>query len=403
MKIGQLMDDWAVTGSDFDEFADLITDIDASTTILSADSCELVLYAIDKMTSEAIELLQYDVDQTMARSQPGRTRLRMESLKSIKASDDFIDEVMRSGLLMKAHGEILFTSCGLTRDLGARALVSGAGLSSPTPERTAFLMHRYTVSPCNVNLVVRSNTDDGGKVRKVFAMPSARYKYIPQSTLLNIAEYFDCEMLGADTKKWFISNNISQIWLEFNKQAEDIAKTYKLPDTVIPGVLLETSDTGDCALKVIPVWRRGKGFSYARGREYKREHKGSFNIDDVLDSIKDKVFSEYTKLPQRLCELLAIDVTNPAVFLEFLLEEARLQSIIGKRRMSNLLEALQGELNPAIRYTAYDIVMRLMELPASFDEDKWIAEQLESAVYRLPFLDIEKIQKKSSTPLVLTA
>ena len=403
MNVNSLLDTWAVSGTDYDEFAELIRDIDTSTEIISAETQDLTLYAVNGRSDEAVELLQYNEAQTLRREVPGQTRIRHNNLKSIGVTEEFLQEIMKSRLLVKADGKVLFTSCGLSRDLGARAQLTGNGLNNPTPERDAFLMHRYTEASCGVNIVIRSNTSDGGRVRKVFAMPSSGYRYIPQDTLLQIAEYFRDEMRGADTKAWFVTHSLSQIWMQFSAQAKDIVDTYKLPDTMIPGILLETSDTGDCALKVIPTWKRASGRTYVRAGEFKREHKGLFNMEDVKREIKETVFAVYTKLPQRLCDLLMIDIPNAEMFLETLFEDSKIHSILGKRRTKDLLEALQGEISPAASYTAYDIAMRMMDLPAIFEEDKWISEQMESFVYKIPFMDFNKMLKKSATPIVLTA
>lgn len=403
MNVNSLLDTWVASGTDYDEFAELIRDIDASTEIISAETQDLTLYAVNGQSDEAVELLQYNKAQTLRRQVPGRTRIRRTNLKGIGVTKEFLQEIMKSRLLVKADGKVFFTSYGLSRNLGARAQLTGNGLNNPTPERAAFLMHRYVKASSGANIIIRNNTSEGGCVRKIFAMPSSGYRYIPQGTLLQIAEYFRDEMHGADTKAWLITHNLSQIWIQFSAQAKDIANIYKLPDTMIPGILLETSDTGDCALKVIPTWRRSSGRSYVRAGKFKREHKGSFDIEDVKKEIKETVFSVYTRLPQRLCDLLLIDIPNAEIFLETLFEDSKIHSILGKRRTKNLLEALQGEINPTASYTAYDIVMRMMDLPVIFKEEKWISEQMESFVYKIPFMDFNKMLKKSTTPIVLTA
>lgn len=403
MNTTMLLDSWTKVGSDFEEFARLIKDIDASTSIIPIETDALSLFSVIGSSSEALNLLVFNADLADLRTPPATSRIRIDAITEKGGTQEFLDEIMSTALIIGTDGlnKIMFTSHGLTRDLGARAQITGNGLIQATPERSAFLAHRYVASPCNANFIIRSNTSDSGRLKKIFAMPSAGYRYIPQSTLLEIADYFKDEMGGFESIHWEVSHNVSQIWLEFPKQAEDIAEVYKLPHSMVPGVLLETSDTGDCALKVIPTWKRAGGRSYLRAGEYKREHKGSSDLADITEKVKSTVFSVYTKLPERLCDLLSIDIPKPVPFWEVLFETVNIKSIIGKRRYTELLDAVQCEMNPALHYTAYDFAMRFSDLPAIF-KDNWLREQLEALAYNVPFCDFNKMLKKAD-PLLLSA
>ncbi|NLT15961.1 MAG: hypothetical protein GXY05_16680 [Clostridiales bacterium] len=400
MDTSMLLDSWEKVGSNYDDFARIIADIDASTRVFPADTSGLTLYAVTGTDESGFKMLEYDAAQTVSRNLPKPFHLNESTIIDKGATEDFLGEIKRSRLIIKIGEAIFYTSRSLSRDLGARASVSGSGLNSPSPERNAFFMHRYVADPCKANIVMRKNKE--GTLRKIFAMPSAGYRHIPQVTLLELAEYFGEEMGGIDTQLYNVNHFISQIWIDFPKQAEDVSRVYKLPDVMIPGVLLETSDTGDCALKVIPTWRRSSKHTYVRANEYKREHKGSFVLEDVKNKIKESIFSIYTKLPARLCELLSIDVPNPGEMLESIFDSIGMEALLKKTRADSLLTQLKEEIDTTANYTAYDLVMRLMDLPALFESDKWLREQVEAAAYKAPFLDFGKLSKKFA-PITLTA
>ena len=410
MDTNMLIDTWTTTGTNYEKFEALLRDIDASTEILPIATNELDLISVKgAMVNRAgigepedwnIPLLVYNAQQSSERKLPGHSGISIETIEGKGGTQEFIDDFMRSQLILRAQNRIFFTYCPLSRDLGARAQITGNGLNNPTPERSAFLAHRYAAAPCEAYLVVRSNKSDTGHIHKVFAMPSSGYRYIPQANLLDIAQYFKTEMRGIESKFWSVSHEISQIWLEFPNQAKDISSVYRLPDTLVPGVLLETSDTGDCALKVIPTWSRAMRPERIRAPHYKREHKGKFDLNEILDKVKDTVFTVYTKLPERLCELLAIDIPDPNAFWEAALETIKLKSLLGTRRYIALLDALQSELNPAVSYTVYDLVMRFMDIPAYYSGA--LREELEALAYRFPFTDFNKIISKAA-PIALTA
>jgi len=400
MKTNMLLDTWDETGTDIEKFKEYVSLIDSATRIVPIETNDLTLFAVIGASDTHIRLLTYDEEQTMRRIVPPASQMKISSIMDKGVTEEFLKDIMASKLLLRHEGAVYFTSSGLARDLGARAQISGNGLNFPTPERAAFLAHRYSSDPCRASFVVRSNISDGGRLHKVFALPSSTYRYIPQSTILDVMDYLETEMGTTECHHWHISPTITQLWLEFPEKALDIARTYMLHDDMMPGVLLETSDTCDCAFKVIATWRL-RTRNYSRHNSFEKEHKGKFLMEDIMTAVKDHIFTAYTKLPQRLCDLLCMDVPNPVDLIDLIFERTDIVGILGKRRTKQLLPLLQSEINPKASYTAYDIALRFMELPGQFESEPSVRDDLEVFAAKVPFLDFESLITRASKPMVL--
>ena len=186
---------------------------------------------------------------------------------------------------------------------------------------------------------------------------------------------------------------------------------------MIPGILMTTSDTGDSSFKVCGTWRVDGTNSLVVHSDVKRKHIGDINTEKILEDITNKIFAEYARLPEALCNLMAHDVTDASwdltttaglkanyAEIESTLKAAfnRLGIVkaIGKKMEKKLREAMMNEFDVSIRYTAYDIAMSILSLPERavfMDKDKDISE-LQKACANAPF-----ISYKVDSSVVLTA
>ena len=311
--------------------------------------------------------------------------------------EQWLQEIVEnSKLIIRFNKSVFFTSAYLSRDLAARAQLSGDGMYDPTDERDKFIMSRYIKAPSTVNLLVRKCDEH---FSKIFAMPSRNYCHIRQTILFNMIAELKNQLGEFECDGWYIDHNITKIRLSFPQKAKDISDVYNLPDALIPGVVLETSDTGDCSLRVAAVWKKPHG-GYSTFGVFEREHRGKFDESVAIEAMNDKLIPMYTKLPERLCELLEIDITEPGAAIEAALKMCGAEKSLGKKRYSSLMDALTAEIPKGAKMTGYDLVMLFMDLPCRTEEAR-CKEFFQNAAGRLPYLDFDKIASASSK-IVLT-
>jgi len=402
LKNTELLDSWVASGTTFEGFEQAVKNIDTSTRAVELNTSLIELLSVSNHTDERTEFKVYNQAQTTGKSLPASTGLPTESATGAGMSEGLISELQRrSKLVIRASGKIFLTSKGLSRDLGARAYLAGDAIYDPTEERSAYLMSRYAARPNTTIAIIRNGETE--HVQKIFAMLSSKYCYIPQHSLCGIISGFEAELGKVKCVSWSVSHTLTEIWVEFPEKAEDIAATYGLAGMPVPGMLLETSDTGDCSISAIATWKT-KRRSYSRANCYSRKHSGNFSIEEVNKEIQRNLYTTYTKLPERLCELSLIEVANPQDCIEKVITALKTGAAIGKRRSADLTDAFLSEIDNTAAYTAYDIALMFMDLPSRFDvkDDRFLRVEIEKLAYKAPFANFEKFAVPASRSVVLS-
>lgn len=406
MKAAQLIDTWFETGTDYNRFVDLVRNITKSTYSFSTLTDDITLLHCLGPSPDKPDHLVFSLSgkKQIIENRYASVSLGIESSKSQGLTDEFIDEIVsRSKLMLRLYSEssgqtYCFASSHLNRDLAARARLGGDAVYTPTVLRNRYIMENFVSLPVNTSAVIRCNPEESNRVHKVFALPTSNYTYIPQTMLLEMADALANEFGKFKCERWYIDHFITRVWLTFPEKAKDICEVHKLPETLVPGVLLETSDTGDCSIRAIAYWQR-KGS--ARIGTYEHEHRGTVELTKIIDSMKMKLMPRYTELPARLCELLTIDLPDPAASIERIFSMLNANKILGKKRADNFVKAMSDEVSSLGTMTAYEMAMMFIDLPARYVEEKALIDSLEEMVGRVPFLDFHKIAKASSS-VVLT-
>lgn len=406
MKAAQLIDTWFKTGHDYNEFVDLVQNITKSTYSFGTLTDDITLLHCLGANPNKPDTLTFSMSgkKQIAENRFANINLDIAETKSQGLTDEFVDEIVsRSKLMLRLYSDsggqtFCFASSHLSRDLAARARLGGDAVYTPTALRNRYIMENFVSLPVNTSAVIRCNIDEGNHVHKVFALPTSNYTYIPQTMILDMADALAGELGKFECDHWYIDHFITRVWLTFPEKAKDICDVHKLPETLTPGVLLETSDTGDCSIRAIAYWKR-KGA--ARIGTYEHEHRGTVEPTKILDGMQAKLMPRYTELPKRLCELLTIDLPDPAASIERIFSMLNANKILGKKRAANFVEAMTGEVSSLGTMTAYEMAMMFIDLPARYVEEKALVDSLEEMVGRVPFLDFHKIAKASSS-VVLT-
>ena len=406
-----LLDNWSERGSDLSEFEAVVKELDASTHARKMKLDDLKLLSVFDADKDYVLFHTYDREQWQSKCAPKVSRLGLTAPSAFTSNMDLVNELInRSKLLINYGRNSYLTSSHLSRDLGDCARLGGDSLYNPTEERDRYLMSCFCVNGAAVrsksmtkylaskqDCVTVYRTKDG--LAKIFSMAGGAYAYLPQSSLVDVIKYFEGELGEVDCRQWYVDHFFTQIWVEFPKKAEDIAATYKLPDIIVPGLLFETSDTRDCSYTCTATYRIGTRKCYIAGDSYSRKHIGTVNVEQIADSIKKKVYATYTRLPERLCALMTVDIDNPRETVCGILEKAGLKANsprgVGKIYGKKILDDLCGFINPAETYTGYDIAMQILSLPEmiSSDEKQYLVETLRVLCGNAIFLDFKEFDK----------
>lgn len=408
MKTEYLKDTWMEEGNDYSNFKLRIQMMDESTRILEINTSAVELLSVvpEASNSERTEFDVYNADQVCNHHLPNRAGLKTTSALEAGYTEEMVEELQTSTRLMiRYEGRKYFTSRGLCRDLAARAELAGMAVHTPTGARDAYIMSRYVCQPQNALAVVR--VGDNPYTNKIFAMPSRGYCYVPQSFILELVDELQKELGEWVCDRWTVSHSLTTLRLLFVEKADDMAEMYRLSSLPIPGVLIETSDTGDSSCTVYGIWKT-RGGSYIRAESYSRKHTGRFKVPDIVKGVTNKVFVNYTKLPERLCELALIDITDPHEAILEIMREIKAEAVIGKRRAAALTAALSGEYPPGTMCSGYDLAMTFLDLPSrclfsGLEEVEGIRarESMEEMVYQVPFLNFEQFASDEE-PVVVT-
>ena len=401
-----IIDTWESTGNSFAEFEKRIDDIDSSTVEIDIDTSFLELLPVSGVIKKEdgnnkIEFKVYNREHSRRKNLAPSTELDMKLATDAGLRNELIDELLnRSKLAIRIDGKFYLTSKGLSRDLGARANLAGDALYDPTEERAAYLMSRYLATPSAAKAIIRN--EKGTSACKIVALASKQYHYIPQSFLYETYRKFEEQLGKLKCDKWGISSTATYIYITCDEKARDIAETYGLKNMPTPGMLLETSDTGDCSITAHALWKTRRGY-YIRGKSLSRRHQGYFTNDSLYNFFQSSLFSLYTKLPERFCELSLIDVSNPRDCIERViknLNSTKEMKALGKKRISDLRDALTGELDCSYKYTAYDIALMFFEISSRFniESDSTLETDIQKIGYSAIFVDYKKIVDASSKP-----
>ena len=418
----RLLDKWAVAGDKLEEFKQLLKEMSSVTAIKRIASRNVQLYSKNEhivAPADKVPVYVLKPDSVWEISPTGQLGLHggvlnRESFEK-HGADQLLNEYEESSkLMLNIDGKVYFTSKNMSPTLGLRTEMKGESVLTPSLARDVLTAERLNNSS-EITFITRNI--DG--LRKIFAAMSGTYTYVPQDFLCKVIEQIeaDAKLGKISCKHWHIDNQLSEIYLEFPDKAAEIAALYEYADDIVPGLYLAKSDVGECSITIRATWRINNSTIIAD--EIKRKHTGKIKIEDILADADKIVFSKYTKLPEVLCELMATDITNPVwtkmPHKKFLAanEKAVAEAIktvfngigvvaaIGKKNEKSVYEQLCDEIDASLSYTAYDVVMMVMQLPERLSGlSNAYKEALSKACGKAPYVDLEK---PKASKVVLTA
>lgn len=272
-----------------------------------------------------------------------------------------------------------------------RYKLSCEAMLSKTLARNVMLVDQIYQNSHVLSSVVKRQNEKGRS--KIMAVLSDKYVYIPQIILNEVV----CELEKHDELScngFEIDNRKSYIYLDFTKKSEEIADLYKID--AVPGIYLASSDTGDCSITAKAFFRFGR--SVVTVGEITRRHEGNIEKNVLLDGINNTLFPLFTVIPDKLVQLMSIDINNPEVALKKALKHAKLVELIGKKNELAVSEQLIAELNPSMQYTAYNIAVMCLQIAeriTNLSDD--YKRKLEKGIIKVIDYDFSKVSQTQQT------
>lgn len=387
-NIVDLSDRRVRTGKSLEDLQKLLIYMDSITTLKTVSSADVELLSLKKGVISAPGTLPFRRYNPFMGELPG-VALPLENDENKARLAPLVKE-LKQNCLMLMHGEDkYFTADNLIPTMTLRIGAGGTNAKRPSFKRDAYFAELLGVTEQDVKLLIRSV--DG--IKKVFAMHSDRYTYVPQTTILDIIGQIEHGLGKPVCKRWEVTNSKTEVYLEFPEKAQDFAKTYRVPKKIIPGLRLITSDVGESSVCAIGTWRlEGTPLGF---EVFTRKHIGRIDTVKVLEQISQKIFAKYDRIPKRLCELMLIEVDSPMDCVDSVFEQIKLKDKLGVRRTAQLRSIMVDQFNYIVRYTAYDVAIAILGLPDSvIGMPKGVHKTFSDCIADAVFADFEEYKEE---------
>ena len=350
-----LTDTWAESGNDPSEFFRTLRKIDDATYYLNTRNVEI--WTVRELKNGKL----------MCANAKGEIKpLSIDKLKLRGCEPEIIEETLKNKTILLCSGgdnkpSCFFISNQIWPTMEARIGIGGENFDIPSDKRNAYLDEALNTFPHGLKIMYRMND---GHIKKAFAVFSPKYTAIKQSALHDVCNSLVMNDFGLGAIKytdWSIDHTYSVIHMVFPDKEKDISNVYGLPKPFTPGLFLATSDVGECSLTAIGTLENG--MSRTETGIYRKQHRNKIDVSAVMQEIEDTVFAKYTVVPKKLAELLTVDIDKPEKAYRKVLTEIGIGKILGKEIKKQVTDELIAEINPSLKYTAYDIATEIMALP----------------------------------------
>ena len=340
-----VLDNYCATGKTLDGLEKELKAFDTVTKSDFYDGRDINLVTIDKIEGDKI---------TGYRHNKGMFETFEKNLSEIKGmTDELAKELRRYKTMVYLRDELAFVSSNMLPSL-CNVLQEGYGKIKKEDETEFRFMTNETLTKfltkkfkSKVKIVRR----ESGETQKVCSVFSSRYLQIDQSLIMDVIRMFSEGDDGFGTPKigyYECRATGSIVYVEFPEKAKDFTEFTKdneqisLPDEVIPGIFIETSDAGKSAFRVYGTMKINGSILYLPTAKSGNNHTLNATKDNILDRIRKKVFYEYSSLPQRLADLLEIDMdfVTPAM-IEHIADKLNLESAAGKFAVKEAVEQIR--------------------------------------------------------------
>lgn len=352
-----LLDSWMTTGDSKDELLKALKELTDRTKVIPTKTDNIDIFTVTGMANpETLQGYRHGADGTVV------SKIDMSAVTE-NLKNETLNSSFRCLLLGLERHEFLTTKKVLVT-LSQRAGSSMGKAAQKTSIKVRFFLDAFYnayMKECPADCQVLYREVEG--VKKIFSVFTDRYKLIPQYKVIgDLLSEFQKEFGNAEVRRYYIDNFETDILVEFPKKAEEFSRVYNLPEEVVPGVHIHVSDTGESSFVFCGSTRVGKKrITYIPGADFARAHTKGADITEIMTEINQTVFSEFTKMPERLMELITIDLKDPRDYVPKLVKHCEIRKNFGKDAEKEIAEKISASINPTIQYTAYDLVQLFLD------------------------------------------
>lgn len=297
--------------------------------------------------AHSLQIKKYGSEVALA----NRLNVPLKLVEDTKDGTNIIVAINREPYLL---GESAWNS------LKNRIGIYGDGFDKLVPETKAYVLKERFSQECKpVKVIVCEN--------KIRAVMSSEYAVVPayflfQEVLNKVVERFDDYQVVAA----MANHNVARIKIILPSVKDDINSLYNLPDEYIPGLIIETSDTGYSANKIGSFWlANGRGSFITQNEYIYLPHVGNVKIDDILDQLPN-LFLKFQNTLKKFAGLMQIEIQYPTRTLKNACKKLK----IPKKYTKLIVEQFEANLPQGATVTAYDICRDIFTLPELVDEDE---------------------------------
>ena len=398
--VNMLLDTWELTGNTFDGLYKVLDELDKRTKFLNIMSNEFSLMTVWNIEPDGTVSTYWHKSALSWKL----VSFTPDDLKKIGATPELIAEMRcDSPMFIKINNSVFFTSERVIRTLSQRA-GSPIGKAAVRKEldirltRNAF----YTAYKNDVPEVCHLVYREIGHVKKVYAALTDRHNAVSQGdNIRNIVKMFNEELGTPNLQSWMVENRETVVQIEYPDKSADFTNVQKdigkqLPDIVVPGIYIRTADTGDSAFKVLGTIRVGNATLFVPEAKATKAHTKKTSEEAILNEVKKNVFKEYKRIPERLCELIMMDIPDPVSLIEPIAEACKVENALGGGAQKEIIAKITALFRPDIQYTAYDIAMMFLSESAvreqTHQRDDALAK-VRNCFVRAVFFEYEKYLK----------
>lgn len=322
----RLTENSRITGTDFEEFKNVVKDIDQRTHTADMRINFLTLiHALNVKVNNRVQ--KYSGFNLSMESLDGFNEIGKRPQVVVMhnyMNDELWRETFRNTKLIILSdpqcelGQVPMTISPSAMQTFLRAMrLNNCGVIIAVDDlwRNGFLADVQLRTKNTVKVVYREfsemEDDEVKKYWKIFFFGSSqaeRHVMIPQEMIPAIIMELQ-ENNRIEVKQWSVTNALTEIYCEFPDFAAEYKEKYSLPYEVIPGIRIMTSDTGASSFCVQGTIKIGNSEPVVIS-EVKQRHKGAFALETFIPQIKEDVMGHYETYIKKVAVLMDVPYTD---------------------------------------------------------------------------------------------
>lgn len=374
-----LLDSWEQKGNSYPELVDLLEVIDASTKVAEVRKDGIGIYTV-----KAVDSKKEVVTGWLHAPNATIKNYSFDELKEKHgAFPELIAELGRNLRMLCLNGYLFFVDGEILTTLSQRGgcRIGEAFLRNEAHMRFLAdeIMAQYMYLPDQKDKLCHVVFREVGGAKKALGVLTDRHAPIPQKESVEaVMNVFTKELGKAELVSFTVNGTETVVYVEFPEKAKDFTNVVKdagtvkgisVQDEVCPGIMIRTADGGDSSFTVIGTVRIGRMLLYLPAAKFARAHTKNVDLSNIEERLKKQVFAEFTKIPDRLCELVTIDVTDPHLAVEKVARYCGIKKALGLGAENRVIREIQELLNPSVAYTAYDLAMLFLDEGRSLEPE----------------------------------